>query len=152
MFQKNFCAAGARDIPAVHVFAFFFIPQNPGEASSVHEFAYHCVLKTAEYKHDWEYHSSAKNAEGDCYYNLRLSVLVLGCGSVGAFLVTYSLKITRKKIPTCSKKRPLFCRLGCSHACLLFFLASRAPGVVNMVHLVTCHCVLEAADTHLWAA
>ena len=47
---------------------------------------------------------SIKDAPDDCYFNLRLSMLVVGYGVAGTFLMAYSLRVMRRKVPKTFKK------------------------------------------------
>lgn len=75
----------------VGLFIFFSIyPQNPGELPTVYQFTYGCIAKTPQYLNGYSY-PSEEEALDDCYYNMRLSFLVIAYGVSGFFLIRYSL-------------------------------------------------------------
>ena len=85
-------------IMLVGLFAFFSTyPINPGNLPSVHPFAYHCVLETDAYLEGYQY-PSEEDAKDDCHYNMRISLLVIGYGVAGIFLIVYSVRRIKKSI------------------------------------------------------
>ena len=90
------------ELPTVHMFGKTpqhipeLEPYNSGELPTVHMFAYGCMLKTDAYLDGYLY-SSEESATQACHHNLRVSLLVIGCGAAGIPLLLYSLRNGRKR-------------------------------------------------------
>lgn len=79
----------------IALFVFFSLyPQNPGMLPTVFEFTFHCLSGTSEYTDGYHY-TSEDDAKDECYYNMRLSFLVIAYGISGFFLIRYVLKKTK---------------------------------------------------------
>ncbi len=75
---------------------FSSIPQLQGDVNTVHLVTYHCMLETVGNSQSLA--DSVVEAAEECYFDPRLSLLVIGYGATGIFLIVYSVRRIKKSI------------------------------------------------------